>query len=1180
MAWLMLMFYCLSSFGFTAFHICHGWLQRLASQEVEHSDSRAANLVSSRPCLPDLSCLLADWDCLADSVVVDRVLFALRTWLNQVHVDEHVTHDLARVLHGHFDASHSLDGSLDSCVVRCALLACCACDDPLLAKDLAHQLGLVTRAMVHWAFPPGIKTKKITSLKFDHLLHVVGSVRMLLHTRWQVLAGRRRRAWAKQRLQCVHPDLLVALSQPGPLSIVNKRACASFLATQIKCKSFQGHGQGFLYLLCSVRHCYLGSTACDRRVWRCSLRAPMARFYEHLHDLRTARRSASYAKFLRKSSVFKHVHLGDFCVWVVGVQQLPIVRAMEHCFLRSGNWPANSQCTKAPNHKPIRHSKASRLGGRRCPPRFRENGKPGTVHDHASIRLLSVIQKADRLVRTRAACLHLSLDHKYLSQSFFLTFHSAYWHVCLHRFALTGETGPLDLRHEQCAPLFACYICETKTTCWESIRQRWALQTQPPGSEAIVAMFVLLEQPSCNIRRRGILACDRWLRCHGLPGTRKRRVRWPPALPQRLFHACLHDIRKHLLVSHGSLLARWITTQVQSVQPPRRTYASQWNHIKTCRNMTDVNLFDFPPDALCLSREEGAQMQLCKRYWRTPVWESEFGIAQHAITNLRVWLRSFGHVRARDWCRHIRGWLYRRQTCGSLDMEQHFSYVAALTIPPEHVAVQEDKDKASCWIMPVNIYHKLLVLMVNQDVHHWVRGSGSVADIVESYRQAHVEKLPSHLQACCSVTKWKNWTLPYMYINIKTKCFKSGVGRTCEKPQHACCRRVVSWAAHPCKRLYKSTARALEAAVRLWGKGFETQDLFSAVRDLRAAVEKLNHNHRYVSCCFRCHSHKPPLCAWVGDAAQLFEEVSRADVLQRLKAILAELKNMPNGDFGVVTKKCRRLHFWFARNNFRPTPGAQLHRWDEIVMITELALMQTCVTVGPVLFQQRRGVPIGGFLSKQCASILLGASEAYWVDHNVGKGRWYPDDMDFFAAIAATRYVDDLCLVSSVLCENCLHELPAQIYDKPVCFDKTPATHLGIPWLDVWLSCSGFDLHVHAHGVEQAWRSLAAKGVLELPTKFRLIPFQGEAVMDVSLLLALLHGRLNRWRSLCLPLASLHRAVESELQLWALHGYPLGITLKIWRKGRHCPQAVSHARQVLTKAIRVHGPSACLPMHA
>lgn len=219
-------------------------------------------------------------------------------------------------------------------------------------------------------------------------------------------------------------------------------------------------------------------------------------------------------------------------------------------------------------------------------------------------------------------------------------------------------------------------------------------------------------------------------------------------------------------------------------------------------------------------------------------------------------------------------------------------------------------------------------------------------------------------------------------------------------------------------------------------------------------------------------------------------------------------------------------------------------------------------------------------MSKQCASILLGASEAYWVDHNVGKGMWYPDDMDFSAAIAATRYVDDLCLVSSVLCENCLHELPAHIYDKPVCFDKTPATHLGIPWLDVWLSCSGLDLHVHAHGVEQAWRSFAAKGVLELPTKFRLIPFQGEAVMDVPLLLALLHGRLNRWRSLCLPLDSLHRAVESELQLWALRGYPLGITLKIWRKGRHCPQAVSHARQVLTKAIRMHGPSACLPMHA
>lgn len=415
-----------------------------------------------------------------------------------------------------------------------------------------------------------------------------------------------------------------------------------------------------------------------------------------------------------------------------------------------------------------------------------------------------------------------------------------------------------------------------------------------------------------------------------------------------------------------------------------------------------------------------------------------------------------------------------------------------------------------------------------------------------------------------------------MYVNIKSKCFRSGFGRTCSKDFHACCRRVVSWAAHPCKRLYKATARGLEAAIRLWGKGFETHDLFSAVSDLRAAVSKLRHDHGCLSQCYKCCSPKPPLCAWVGDAAQLFEEISRDEVLRRLRLVFAELRDSSHQSFGVVTKKSRRLHYWVARNNFRPTAGSHLHRWEDMLTIAELALMQTCVNVGPVLFEQRRGVPIGGFLSKQCASVILGVSEAHWVDTNKGQGVWYPPMMRFCEAIAATRYVDDLCLVSSVLCTNCLHELPSHMYDKPVSFDATQQTDLGLPWLDVWIQCVGLDMHVHAHGVESTWRSLAAQGILELPTKFRLMPFQGEALLDVPQLLALLHGKLNRWRSLDLPLASLHRAVECEFQIWALHGYPLGVMLKIWRRGRYCPPAIKHAREILTKAIAVRGPQACV----
>ena len=955
------------------------WYEQCYPAEVVEKHWTRANAKplpqNTRPCLPDVSSLVNDWAPLSQDDVVKQVVEALKAWSLQVFVPTQLACELTGLLgvHACMTAVERAD-NLDACVLRCVTVAIVACDDVCLAKRLSHQLGLVTRAMVAWAFVPDLKTKKLTSLHFDHLLHMIGSIRMFLHTRWQALAGRRRRSWAIHRLQCVHPDLQVALFDPGPLSPVNQRACANFLAVQLRCQISSMNEEGHLYLLCSLRQCYLGSTACNRRAWRCTMRSPMSRFYEHLHDLKLARRSASYAKFLRKTRIFKHVDLGDLCIWVVAVEQLAVVRS--------------------PACKPMRRSQASRQSGRRPPPRFR--------------------LRPDRS----------QLEHRVT-------------------------------------------------------------------------------------RARGLKACDRWLRQHNLPGTKKKKIRWPIAVPTRVFRSCLQDIRVSLVQKCGPLLSRWIVPSVQVVAPPRKTYTRCWNHIQACRDL---------PDACC-----------------------------------------FANV--------------------SHDLTDHWTYVEQLRVPPGFVAVQEDKDKASCWLLPCAVYNKLFALMVRQDAEHWVRHSGNVVDIVEHYRQLHEDKLPSHLRLYCACSRWKRWRLSYMYINIKSKCFESGVGRVCLKPSHACCRRIVSWATHPCKWLYKLNARALEGAVRLWGKGFETHDLFSAVHDLRLAVDKLNHSHGFVHCCYKCHSPKQPLCVWVGDAAQLFEEVCRDEVLTRLKAILAELCETSDAAYGIVTKKSRRLHYWLARKNFRPSAAARLHRWDEMVAIAEVALAQTCVRVGPVLFQQCRGVPIGGFLSKQCASIYLVFSEAQWVQNAKEEhGLRYPPQLSFCEAVAATRYVDDLVLVSSVLCGACLNNLPGSIYQQPVSFDAAKPAQLGVPWLDVWLRCDGLNLDVLAHGIEGPWRTAAAGGDVGPPTKFRLMPFQGVAMLDEPMLLALLNGKLDRWRSLDLLHVNLLRVVGCELQIWALHGYPLGVMLRIWRRGRHCRAAVRHARIILQKAIAKHGEQACVPL--
>ena len=417
------------------------------------------------------SSLSLDLNALPEKHVLLRVTHALCAWAAQVHMS---THDWNNLSHQFLQSALLPADVLDTCAFRCCVACVCACKEPSLAKLLSHQLGLVMRAMVDWMLPSGVKTKKHTSLEFDHLLHVVGSIRMFLHTRWQARSGRRRQAWAKQRLQCVHPDLAAALFQPGPMSKAGVSSCVAFLSLQLACKTRLPSGHGCLYVLGSMRECYLGSTACDRGTWRCSMSSPMPRFYEHLHDVRLVKCSSKHAKHLKKANLFKHLHLGDLCIWVVAVESLHVVRALESCHLRVGKWPANSQSTKAPSQKPTRHSAASRRPSRRAPPRFR---RKASVRDQALQHLNIVCNKAAKVAKVSRGCQELVIDSKYLQQALYLSFRAAYLHVLSHRVAISGQTGPLDLRAASCRALFACYVCQIKSTscgpCWESIRQRW-----------------------------------------------------------------------------------------------------------------------------------------------------------------------------------------------------------------------------------------------------------------------------------------------------------------------------------------------------------------------------------------------------------------------------------------------------------------------------------------------------------------------------------------------------------------------------------------------------------------------------------------------------------------------------------------------------------------------------------
>ena len=70
----------------------------------------------------------------------------------------------------------------------------------------------------------------------------------------------------------------------------------------------------------------------------------------------------------------------------------------------------------------------------------------------------------------------------------------------------------------------------------------------------------------------------------------------------------------------------------------------------------------------------------------------------------------------------------------------------------------------------------------------------------------------------------------------------------------------------------------------------------------------------------------------------------------------------------------------------------------------------------------------------KCASIYLGFSEQAWVQEMAAsvQSEWCPPGLSFSETVAATRYVDDLALVSSSLCAACLNKLPGYMYEKPI----------------------------------------------------------------------------------------------------------------------------------------------------
>ena len=226
-----------------------------------------------------------------------------------------------------------------------------------------------------------------------------------------------------------------------------------------------------------------------------------------------------------------------------------------------------------------------------------------------------------------------------------------------------------------------------------------------------------------------------------------------------------------------------------------------------------------------------------------------------------------------------------------------------------------------------------------------------------------------------------------------------------------------------------------------------------------------------------------------------------------------------------------------------------------------MALAQSAVSVGNSVWVQAEGLPIGGPHGPASCSVVLGADEAAWTNDVAARTRhgFLPGECGLEEQVALARYVDDLIMVSRIWCSSCLEDMLTAMYRKPVQFDRQATSAHGQPWLDMWVSFRGGTLEIHMDGQEQEWVQCQASMP---PAKTRLKPYLGDEAESLEALRLHVSGRTARLRQAGLDDVALRRAVQREIRVLALHGYPREMMLRVWSKSRQYPAAAKLAHLI------------------
>eukprot|EP00435_Cladocopium_sp_Y103_P013886 s117_g3.t1 len=242
--------------------------------------------------------------------------------------------------------------------------------------------------------------------------------------------------------------------------------------------------------------------------------------------------------------------------------------------------------------------------------------------------------------------------------------------------------------------------------------------------------------------------------------------------------------------------------------------------------------------------------------------------------------------------------------------------------------------------------------------------------------------------------------------------------------------------------------------MRKSGLGFEVPSLKHSTTGFVRDCESLRFHGSGLVCC-KCGCVKPLVNGLVADAGQFFEVVQPSTAVLCMYRIMCVVAMRAVTTSVTVVRRRKVQGFLGGNPEARSTKFVVFSFHDLLHCFAACMYIPFC-SLGNMIVRMQ-GLPIGGLLSRIAASAVLAWEEHSWVEGwpcNFGLDASTPA---WESAVFARRYIDDLVVVSKLLCFDCLVGMTQAMYT--VTFDPAEKSRQ-LRWLDVVFDLDSLCLNI------------------------------------------------------------------------------------------------------------------------